>query len=267
VIAEALRGRHPIYCAAVKGHCDENIASACREVRWVRTGQIGAAIALMKKHGVRYATMAGKIHKVSLFQKGMLWQHFPDWTGLKTFAPQFFFRGKDRKDDTILTAIVDTFARSGITMLPATTLVPELIMPLGCLTSRAPSGPEMADIRLGWRLARELGRLDVGQSVAVCERAPIAVEAIEGTDQCIARAGTLCGKGFTLVKVAKPQQDMRFDVPTIGLGTIRALAEAGGTCLAVEANKTILVDGEEVIDLANRHRIAIAALSDAEVLA
>ena len=122
------------------------------------------------------------------------------------------------------------------------------------------------DIEFGWQLASEMGRLDVGQSVAVKGRAVLAVEAVEGTDQCIRRAGTLCeAGGFTVVKVAKPQQDMRFDVPTIGIGTLKSLVQAGGRVLAVEADKTILVDAPEAIAFADQHRLAIVAMQEAAV--
>jgi DUF1009 family protein len=133
----------------------------------------------------------------------------------------------------------------------------------GRLTRREPTELQQRDIEFGWRLAREMGRLDIGQSVVVKDRAAIAVEAIEGTDECIRRAAALCGGGYTVVKVAKPRQDMRFDVPTIGLGTLETMAATGGRVLAVEAGMTIIVDESAVIDFANRHRIAIVALSAA----
>src|SRR5204863_7276328 len=134
------------------------------------------------------------------------------------------------------------------------------------LTRRAPRSAEQADIRFGWDLAKEMGRLDVGQSVAVKEMAVLAVEAIEGTDQAIARAGELCRRGgFVVVKVAKPQQDMRFDVPTVGCATIETLHQAGGRVLAVEAGKTILLDEPATIALADRYGIAVVALDAAAV--
>jgi len=120
------------------------------------------------------------------------------------------------------------------------------------------------DIDFGWKLAKEMGRLDVGQSVAVSGRAPLAIEAIEGTDECIRRAGALCkAGGFTVVKVAKPQQDMRFDVPTIGLGTLETLAAAGGRVLAIEAGRTIIIDQAHVIEFANRQKLVVVALDEA----
>jgi DUF1009 family protein len=129
------------------------------------------------------------------------------------------------------------------------------------LTRRRPSVSELKDVEFGWMLAKEMGRLDVGQSVAVKESAAVAVEAIEGTDRCIERAGQLCrAGGWTLVKVAKPQQDMRFDVPTIGLTTIENLHKAGAKVLAIEAGKTIVIDQHEVVALADRYGLSIVAL-------
>jgi DUF1009 family protein len=173
----------------------------------------------------------------------------------------FILGKKNRSDDTLLTVAVDEYARSGITMAPATDFAPQLLARPGQLTRRGPTAAEQRDIDFGWSLAKEIGRLDIGQSVAVKGRAPIAVEAIEGTDACIRRAGELCPQGgFTIVKVAKPQQDMRFDVPTIGTGTIQSLIAARASVLAIEAHKTIIVDEPEVIALANQHNLAIVAL-------
>jgi DUF1009 family protein len=134
----------------------------------------------------------------------------------------------------------------------------------GKLTQRGPTPAQRRDIEFGWNLARELGRLDVGQTVAVKGQSALALEAIEGTDECIRRAGALCrAGGFTVVKVAKPQQDMRFDVPTIGMGTMESLAEAGGSVLAVESGRTVIVDEPEVIEFANRRKMVIVALEPA----
>jgi DUF1009 family protein len=170
-------------------------------------------------------------------------------------------RRRDNRDDSLLLGIIDEFAADGIRFESALDLCPELLVPPGVLTRRPPTALEQADIAFGWELAKEMGRLDVGQSVAVKERAVLAVEAIEGTDQAITRAGTLCrAGGFVVVKVAKPQQDMRFDVPTVGGATVEALRRAGGRVLAVEAGKTILLDQEATIALADRYGLTVVAL-------
>jgi UDP-2,3-diacylglucosamine hydrolase len=218
------------------------------DYREIGVGKLGTAIAYFRRRGVRRATMAGKLHKVLLFQRFAMWKHLPDWRAFRTFFPHWITKTKDRKDDTLLLAVVEAFAEDGIHFAPATDFVPELLVKPGNLSGREPTRGQWKDIQFGWQLAREMGRLDVGQSVAVKGRAVLAVEAVEGTDACIQRAGQLCPQGgFALVKVAKPQQDMRFDVPTIGIHTVRHLVEARAAVLAIEADKTIIVDEAEVV--------------------
>jgi hypothetical protein len=261
LVAERLRALgYRIYCLAVCDHATPQLADLCDDLHWVGLAKLGGAIAYFERHGVVEATMAGKFHKVLLYQPWLWLRHLPDAIAVRTFYHHFVTTKKDRRDDTLLGAIVDRFAVAGITFRPATDFAPELLALPGQLTSRGPSVAQQKDIAFGWDLAKEMGRLDVGQSVAVKDRAVLAVEAIEGTDACIRRAGGLCRKGgFTLVKVAKPQQDMRFDVPTIGPGTVRALAESGGRVLCIEANKTIVLDGPEVMELADRHKLVVVA--------
>jgi DUF1009 family protein len=162
-----------------------------------------------------------------------------------------------------LLGVIAEFERDGMTFASALDYCPELLVKEGILTRRSPSPSERRDIEFGWNLAKEMGRLDVGQSVAVKELSALAVEAIEGTDRCIERAGQLCRSGgWTLVKVAKPQQDMRFDVPTIGTSTIENLHKAGARVLAIEAEKTIVIDQPEVLALADRFGLTIVAIPD-----
>ena len=257
-----MRQGYDVYCLGVKDHADPALKEICHDFAWVGLAKLGRSIRYFVRNGVRDATMAGKIHKVTLLQRGAWLKHLPDWRTLKIFFPHFVTARKDRKDDTLLTAVVDAFAEDGITFAPATDYAPELLVRYGQLTHRGPSRLQAKDIEFGWTLAKELGRLDVGQSVAVKGQAAIAVEAIEGTDQCIRRAGELCrGGGFTVVKVAKPQQDMRFDVPTIGVGTLETMVAAGAGVLAVEARRTIIVDEAQVIEYANRHGLILVALN------
>lgn len=262
VVAEALRrqGRR-IITLGIQNHADPSLRQLSDVYKEVGLGKVGAAIRYFQRHHVRTATMAGKIHKVRLFQRLYLLKHLPDWRGFKLFFPHFLAHTKDRRDDTLLGAVIRTFAEEGIHFAPATDFAQELLVTPGTLSQREPSRSESKDIEFGWRLAKEIGRLDIGQCVAVKGQAVLAVEAIEGTDQCIQRAGELCpAGGFTVVKVAKPQQDMRFDVPTIGIGTLQSLVSAGGRVLAIEARKTILIDQPEVIDFANRHGLVVVAL-------
>lgn len=264
-IAEAVRrqGRQ-VVCLALRDHADPALFQTCHACRWLGAAQFGKAIRFFRRHGVRHATMAGKFHKVSLYRPGLVWRAFPDWAFLREFHPYFLTMSRDRRDDTLLGAVCTAFAKQGIEFAPATDYAPELLAKPGVPTRRTPTRREWNDVAFGWRLAKELGRLDVGQSVAVKDRAVLAVEAIEGTDRCIARAGELCPiGGFTVVKTAKPQQDMRFDVPTIGRQTIESLIAAGGRCLAVETGMTILLEQDELVRLADRHGISIVVVDDA----
>jgi UDP-2,3-diacylglucosamine hydrolase len=264
IVAEALRRQgYETYCQAVAGMADPRLAEVCDHFRWSGLARFGKAIRYFRRHGVTDATMAGKIHKVVLFQPWTWLRHLPDLRTIRMFIPHFLTRRKDCKDDTLLNAVVEEFAAEGIRFAPATDYAPELLVKPGQLTRRGPSAWQSKDIAFGWTIAKEMGRLDIGQSVAVKDQAVLAVEAVEGTDQCIRRAGALCrAGGFTVVKVAKPQQDMRFDVPTIGLGTLQSLIEAGGRVLAIEARKTILLDEPEVLEFADRHKLVIVALEN-----
>jgi DUF1009 family protein len=189
----------------------------------------------------------------------------PDW---RTLHMWFRYASRDKKDDTLLMAVIHEFERDRITFGSALEFCPELLVKRGFLTRRKPTAAQWKDIRFGWELAKEMGRLDVGQSVIVKDTAVIAVEAIEGTDKAILRAGELCrAGGFTVVKVAKPQQDMRFDVPTIGMQTLHTMSQSGGKVLAIECEKTIVLDQEKVVELANRLGIAIVAIDAQELQA
>ncbi len=268
IVAESLKRQgFLVYCLGVKDHADPVLPSMCHDYRTIGLAKLGAAIRYFRRNGVWQATMAGKFHKVTLFQRFAWLKHLPDWRCIRTFYPHWVTMTKDRKDDTLLTAIVDAYAEDGIHFAPATDFVPELLVKQGNLTGRGPSHAQWKDIEFGWRLAKEMGRLDVGQTVAVKGRAVLAVEAIEGTDECIRRAGVLCPQGgFTIVKVAKPQQDMRFDVPTIGTGTVQTLVEAGAAVLAIEAGRTILIDAAEVTSLARPHRLTIVSVHEETIL-
>jgi DUF1009 family protein len=174
-------------------------------------------------------------------------------------------RRRDNRDDSLLGAIAAAFDARGVTICPATLFAPELLAEEGLLAGRPLSARLLADVAFGWRLAKELGRHDIGQTVVVKNRAPLALEAIEGTDECIRRAGQLCPTGgMTVVKVAKPQQDLRFDMPTIGIGTLESLAAAGARVLCIEAGRTILVDRPQLAEFAGRHGITIASVCDSD---
>lgn len=258
VFAETAQGLGlDVYCRGVSGMADPQLADICHAYKEIGIARVGEAIRYFQRRHVDRVVMAGKVEKRVLFHPRRILKLLPDWTTLKLWY--VLCRG-DRKDDSLLLALIRVFAEAGIDFGSPLDICPELLVRHGFLNRQRPTTSQWSDIRFGWQLAREMGRLDIGQTVCVSESAVIAVEAIEGTDECIRRAGQLCRRGFTVVKVAKPDQDMRFDVPTVGTQTIEMIHKAGGKVLAIEAGKTILLDEERVLDMADRFRIAVVAL-------
>ena len=249
----------PVVCVGVSWWADPTLRSVCREYHTLRRASLGFLIRTFRRAGVRRWTMAGKFHKHTLYHPWR-WFHFlPDWRMVRFY---FLRRRRANNDDSLLLGLIDEFRAEGLDCVSALDLCPELLVREGVLTRRKPTAAEERDVAIGWQLAREMGRLDVGQSVMVRERAVIAVEAVEGTDRAILRAGELCGGSpFVVVKVAKPGQDMRFDVPAVGPQTIESMRRAGGRVLAIEAGKTILLDEPETVALADRYGITITAVS------
>jgi DUF1009 family protein len=251
----------PVVCVAMAGEASPELAGLVAQLHWCGPARLGKMIRLFVRHGVRRLVWAGKVHKAQLmYRPWTLYRFVPDWRLLRFW---YLTPRGDNRDDTILLALVDEFARDGLTIASALDLCPELLVKQGVLTRREPTAAEQQDIAFGWQIARKMGGLDVGQSVAVKDRAVLAVEAIEGTDRAILRAGELCwGRGgFTVVKVAKPEQDPRFDVPTVGCTTIETMARARARVLAVEAGQTILLDQEQTVALADKLGITIVALT------
>jgi UDP-2,3-diacylglucosamine hydrolase len=260
MVARALRDRgHKVVVAAVHGHAPKEIEQISHHVKWIGVCKLGGMQRFFQQHGVKHVCLSGKLFKDRILFHGWGWmEHFPDWECIKTMLPIFYLRYRNASDDSLLGAVVDSFGRCGIMTVPGTDFATQLIAEEGVLTKRSPTKTELKDIEFGWNIAKQMGGLDVGQSVTVRDQAILAVEAIEGTDACITRTGQVCPRGgFTLVKVAKPQQDMRFDVPTIGPQTIEKMKQFGGKTIAIEAGKTILIQRETVIELANTNGIAI----------
>jgi UDP-2,3-diacylglucosamine hydrolase len=264
VVAEALkRENYKISCLAVVDHADPALRDLCDDFHWVGLAKLGGAIRFFRRTGVEQATMVGKFHKVLMYEPKIWLRHLPDWTFIKTFYRYILKRDRDRKDDTLLGALADAFAAEGITFHPATDYAPELLVKPGQIAGRPPSGSQQNDIEFGWDIAKQMGGLDIGQSICIKDRAVLAVEAIEGTDACIHRAGQLCPQGgFTVVKVAKPRQDMRFDVPTVGVRTLRTMVAAGARVLAIEGGRTILLDDDEFRSYAAENKLSVVALAD-----
>ena len=259
LFAEAARRQNLlVMCVGIKYEAPAELASLCTTFDVVGVAKLGRMIRTFQRRGVRQIVMAGKVTKNVIYTPWRFVQLCPDARTL-----QWWYRRSrvDNRDDSLLLSVIDEFERDGMTFVSALDFCPELLVKEGILTRRAPTPSERDDIEFGWEMAKEMGRLDVGQSVAVKEKSTLAVEAIEGTDRCIDRAGQLCrAGGWTLVKVAKPQQDMRFDVPTIGVTTIENLHRAGARVLAIEADKTIMIDQPDVVALADRFRMSIIAL-------
>ncbi len=249
----------PVVAVGIREAAPPELAELVQRFYWSGPAQLGRMIRMFKREGVTRIVMAGKIVKANILYKP--WKFFTLVPDFRTVYWWYFRRRADNRDDTLLLGVIDEFATEGLHFDSALNLCPELLVRPGVLTTRVPTSREETDIQFGWDLAKKMGELDVGQSVACKERAVLAVEAIEGTDRAIQRAGELCrAGGFVVVKVAKPQQDMRFDVPTIGCATIETLHRAGGRVLAIEADKTIILDQLETVALANRYGIAIVAL-------
>ncbi len=239
------------------GFVEETDPALAREVDhmyMIKLGQLGKLIDCFKKHGVTQAAMAGAINKTRLYSKIR-----PDWR-----AVRFALKLKNKKDDFLLRALASELEQDGITIKPSTVFLPGLLAPEGVLTIRQPNWKERRDIRFGWDIAKAIGKLDVGQCVVVKDQAVLAIEGIDGTDETIRRGGRLCGSGAVVVKVSKPNQDLRFDVPAVGLKTIEVMSEVKAKVLVIEAGKTLAFDLEKMIDLANQYGISIVSIRNVD---
>jgi DUF1009 family protein len=242
---------HEVTVIAIKEEAFPDLEASARKadaaLHWVSLGQLGKCIKLLKAAGVSQAVMAGQVRHVKIFS-GII----PDLTLLSVLR-----RLKARNTDALISAVADVMRDEGIDLLDSTMFLAPLLAREGVLGERAPDERERADLEFGYKMADAIAALDVGQTIAVKHKAVVAVEAMEGTDEVIGRAGHLAGPGVCVVKVAKPNQDMRFDVPVIGLATIQAMRVAGATALSVDAGKTLVLDGEHVFASANEAAIAI----------
>lgn len=257
----ARRQGYRIACVGIRYEAPPELEGLCDSFELVSVSKLGGLIRAFQRQKVSQIVMAGKVTKSVMYTPFRFLRLMPDVRMIKFW---YHTLSGDHRDDSILLTLIAEFEKDGLNFGSALDYCPELLVKDGVLTRRAPSAKERTDIEFGWALAKEMGRLDVGQSVAIKEASALAVEAIEGTDRCIERAGQLCrAGGWTLVKVAKPLQDMRFDVPTIGVSTIENLHRARARVLAIEANRTIVVDQADVIALADKYGLTIVALPDA----
>jgi UDP-2,3-diacylglucosamine hydrolase len=253
LVLDAARAQgHEVTVVAVKEEAFPELAdAAAREpkaaLHWVSLGQLGTCIRILKDAGATRAVMAGQVKHVKIFS-GIV----PDLTLLSVLT-----KLRARNTDALIAAVADVLRDHGIELMDSTSLLEPLMARDGTLTRRAPTPEEQADLAFGYRMADAIAGLDIGQSIAVRDKAVVAVEAMEGTDQMIRRAGELAGGGVRIVKVAKPNQDMRFDVPVVGAATIAMMKAAGATTLSVDAGRTLFLDGQAVIDAADAAGIAI----------
>lgn len=254
MVAQAARKRGLRVVAVA--HLEETDASLSEEVDhlvWIRLGQLGQLIKAFKKNGVRNALMAGAIRKRRMFEIR------PDLKGLSVVSKLAIFH-----DDDILRAVARELANEGIEIVSPTSYLPEVLAPPGCFTKRRPTRAEKQDIQFGWKVAKELGGLDIGQCVVLRKKTVLAVEAIEGTDETILRGGRLAKEKAVVVKVSKPGQDLRFDVPSVGLETLKVMSRVKASVLAIEAEKSLLFDKSEMIEYADRAGITIVSYKEAD---
>jgi DUF1009 family protein len=243
---------HDVTVVAIREEAHPSIEAAAAtgrpaEFHWVSLGQLGRCIDILKRADVTRALMAGQVKHTRIFS-GIV----PDLTLLSVLR-----RLRTRNTDALISAVADVLGTHGIQLVDSTAFLDPLLARSGTLTERAPNDEERGDLAFGYRMADAIAGLDIGQTIAVRQRAVVAVEAMEGTDEVIARAGRLAGPGCCVIKVAKPNQDMRFDVPVIGVPTIDALSAAGATVLSVDAARTVVLDGERVFEAANAAGVAV----------
>ena len=242
---------HDVTVVAVKEEAFPELEAAAgdagADLHWVSLGHLGKCIKILKGAGVTRAVMAGQVKHVKIFS-GII----PDLTLMSALT-----RLKARNTDALISAVADVMRDEGVELVDSTAFLEPLLAKEGVLTDRAPSEQETEDFAFGYQMADAIAALDIGQTIAVKHKAVVAVEAMEGTDEVIGRAGYLAGPGVRIVKVAKPKQDMRFDVPVIGIATIQAMRTAGAAALSVDAGRTLILDGDHVFASANEAGIAI----------
>lgn len=247
--AEARRQGRRVVAVAVQGETDPRLAEVADATHWVRLGQLGAVVKALRREAVGEAILLGKIEITRIFSRIR-----PD-----LLAARVLLRARDRRGDTLLEAIVEALEAEGIRILPTPQFLGPVLLPAGRLTRRAPSAAERQDIALGREVAKQVAALRVGQTVVVKRGTVVAVESVEGTDAAVRRGGALARGGVVVVKVSRPDQDLRFDLPTIGPGTLDALREAQATALALEAGRTLLLERERFVAGADALKLAVVA--------
>jgi hypothetical protein len=248
--AGARRAGRRVVALALREETSPELEREVDELHWIGLGQLGRGIALLQRAGAREAVMAGQVKHRQIFS-GVV----PDLKMMGVLARLAF-----QNTDSLIGGVADALAREGITLLPSTAFLEDQLASVGPMTSRRPSRDERRDVEYGEAVARALAGMDLGQTAVVKDRAAVALEAMEGTDETIRRAGRIAGPGATVVKVSKPSQDMRFDVPVVGEGTLEAMAEAGARALAVDAGRTLMIDRPAFLARAERQGVAVLGL-------
>ncbi|PYS68976.1 MAG: DUF1009 domain-containing protein [Acidobacteria bacterium] len=236
--------------AAIREETDPAIEKLADSVKWIGIGQLGRMIRFFKDEGVEKAIMAGQVKHVQIFSRAV-----PDARMLKVLL-----RLPRRNTDSLIGAIANELQSEGIELVDSTYFLQNDLPKPGVLTRRQPDKHEQEDVEYGLEIARGFAHLDLGQTIVVRGKACVAIEAMEGTDETVRRAGLLVKRKLTVVKLAKPNQDMRFDVPVVGVPTLRTMVEAGATCLCLTAGKTLMFDREEMLRFANENKLAIVAV-------
>ncbi|WP_295356680.1 UDP-2,3-diacylglucosamine diphosphatase LpxI [uncultured Succiniclasticum sp.] len=249
---------YKVVAIAVVADTDPELPENADVFYTINVGKVGKILQTLKQHDVKNVTMIGKVTKEVLYKNGVM---IPDLTTIRVLASL-----PDRKDDTIMNAIVKLIEDEGMHVMDQTVLIQPLLPEPGVLTKRKPTEQEWEDMRFGFRMAKELGRLDIGQTVVVKNRAVMALEAIEGTDACILRGGFLGKGGVVVAKTAKPAQDNRFDMPSVGTTTLTSMIHAGATGIVIEAGRTLLVDRKRTLAMAEEKGITIVSMSESELV-
>jgi hypothetical protein len=245
-----------LVCVGLAGSVEEAIAKEADVFYTVPLARPGTWISKLRKHGITNAVMAGRVAKGKIFTPWRILRYLPDWRAVRIWY--WRLRKKNKQNETLLSALADELASGGIILEDSTKYCKEHLATQGPMNRHRPAASIESDIDFGWPIVRKMAEMDIGQAIAVREREVIAVEAIEGTAEMIERAGRLCRMGgWTLLKAAKHNQDMRFDVPCVGTDTIRSLAAGGARCLVVETGKTIIIDKPQTLALADQMGICV----------
>ncbi len=251
---KAAKKGYDVHAAAYVNEALPELTEQVSSIKWLHLGQVSKLLKYFKAHKIDQAVMMGTVKKVRIFKDIK-----PDLKALS-----FIVKMGHTNDNSLLTAFADLLETQGVAIKPSTFLMPELISPQGCWTKKKPGKAEQKDIKIGWKIAREIGKLDIGQCVIIGNGSVLAVEAVDGTDATIKRGAGLGNGNAVVVKLSKPNQDLRFDLPSSGIETIKSMSQSGASVLVLEAGKSISFDREDMVDLANKCKISIVAMENGD---